>query len=279
MRYYNGGHNQTKFCYESMLSFDVREFKNCLQDNIDNTTFHYKFKWSDTIVNIKINRNYLYISNIDKKINIIWDNCNFGGGRPFFICPVCKKKYLRLVYMRDNQFACRICNQANYKSSRQSKKWFKICRLTKSLAKLKYIDENNKIFDISIMHRTMGTFDTYSYFESFLDDGIRNIKKIPKPKNMHYKTYWNIVNECIDNLIDIYSYIYKLAQNKDNRHIEEFENTLKYVDKRFQKCFPEYHYSHSPEHAYNHYGKIQTHQTRRNKNGLWIKRKEENQQT
>lgn len=260
-RYWNGGHNKTKFCYEDMYYISIKDFKHSLKYSLTHNLILYQK------LDCEVNKNYLYIKEYNQKINIFWKKCNYGKERAFFICPVCNKKYLKLVYMQDNNFACRNCNNANYKSSRESKKWLKISRLIKNLSKLKFIDKDNEILDIKDIYKS-------SFFTPpvniLLDRGIRRIKQIPKPKYMHYKKYNNILKECINNLIDIYIYCFKLDKYNNNNIINDISKTLENYIGDFYKY-------NSPEYKYSFYGKIQTHETIRNKNGIWIKRKEKNQ--
>jgi len=52
-------------------------------------------------------------------VHIDWTNCNFGGKRPWFICPVkgCGKR-VAILY-GSNIFSCRHCNQLAYQSQRE----------------------------------------------------------------------------------------------------------------------------------------------------------------
>jgi len=49
-------------------------------------------------------------------ITITWEDCRFGGRRPFFCCPGCAERTLHLYYL--GQFSCRACHQLSYPSQR-----------------------------------------------------------------------------------------------------------------------------------------------------------------
>lgn len=41
--------------------------------------------------------------------------CHYGGSRPWFACPICRKRKA-VLYMRGGRFACRDCNRISYRS-------------------------------------------------------------------------------------------------------------------------------------------------------------------
>ena len=53
-------------------------------------------------------------------IHVTWKPCRFGGGRPWFLCPVisCGRKCSKL-YLRGGFFACRECHRLAYASQRE----------------------------------------------------------------------------------------------------------------------------------------------------------------
>ncbi len=44
-----------------------------------------------------------------------WTECNFGGARPWFKCPQCRRRSAKL-YRRYTRFVCRTCCQLIYRS-------------------------------------------------------------------------------------------------------------------------------------------------------------------
>lgn len=62
--------------------------------------------------------------NIREPINITWTACNFGGERPWFMCPgvvngvVCGRR-VAVFYGPGGYFLCRHCYDLNYQSQRE----------------------------------------------------------------------------------------------------------------------------------------------------------------
>lgn len=55
-----------------------------------------------------------------------WTDCNFGGQRPWFKCPMCRER-CRFLYARGGRyegFACRICQNLSYISQQQGNSYF-----------------------------------------------------------------------------------------------------------------------------------------------------------
>lgn len=50
-------------------------------------------------------------------ISIEWEDCRFGGQRPFFVCPDCGRRTLHLYRMPG--FKCRTCHGLSYPSQRE----------------------------------------------------------------------------------------------------------------------------------------------------------------
>jgi hypothetical protein len=48
-------------------------------------------------------------------IRIDHTSCNYGGSRPWFVCPVCHHR-AGVLYLRAGRFACRCCNRVAYVS-------------------------------------------------------------------------------------------------------------------------------------------------------------------
>jgi len=57
---------------------------------------------------------------VQQQINITWTDCNYGGQRRWFICPVCSRR-VAVVYGPGKYFACRQCYNLSYESQRENK--------------------------------------------------------------------------------------------------------------------------------------------------------------
>lgn len=107
-----------------------------------------------------LKRDYMY------GVRIVYTGCNYGGERPWFICPHCNKKVGRL-YLKEGYFRCRTCQNLNYEIQQEDKS----DRSIKSL--------DNKIFKIQKKLNT--------------NQNVNNVLNIPKPKGMHYSTYESLL--------------------------------------------------------------------------------------
>lgn len=64
---------------------------------------------------------YSIVGNDDQRhdasqsIGIDRTQCNYGGARPWFVCPVCHRR-AGLLYLRAGRFACRQCQRVAYAS-------------------------------------------------------------------------------------------------------------------------------------------------------------------
>lgn len=99
----------------------------------------------------------------DQPVRVTWTPCRFGGRRPWFVCPGCDRRTVKLYERR--VFACRRCLKLAHRS-RQSSKW---CRSTdQSLA----------------LRRRLGC-----------DKGFLLVPahSIPRPPRMHWKTYYRLI--------------------------------------------------------------------------------------
>jgi hypothetical protein len=53
---------------------------------------------------------------IAQPVSIVFSRCNFGGRRPWFLCPVCKRR-VAILYAA-GYFRCRSCLKLAYESQR-----------------------------------------------------------------------------------------------------------------------------------------------------------------
>ncbi len=91
------------------------------------------------------------------RVALDYQECHFGGKRPFFVCPSCGNRAVKM-YLSDAHFLCRKCHGLAYESQRE-----KI-----------YDRMLNKCQKIRI--KLGGSPSTFDAFPA-------------KPKRMHYKTY------------------------------------------------------------------------------------------
>lgn len=118
-------------------------------------------------------------------IKLVWTNCNYGGQRPWFICPKCQSRVGKLydrnhsfrglslllnLYTKEDKtkvFRCRKCLNLAYLSTRKTKSQRLQSKQFKLIEKL----EANWI--------------------QLVTNGL----VIPKPKGMHISTYLKILNQ------------------------------------------------------------------------------------
>jgi hypothetical protein len=48
-----------------------------------------------------------------------WQECRFGGRRPYFECPDCHSRLALVLYFRRGMFRCRECAKVTYRSCRE----------------------------------------------------------------------------------------------------------------------------------------------------------------
>lgn len=97
---------------------------------------------------------------VSEVIMLDWTKCNYGGVRPWFICPGagCGRRVGKL-YMVGMLFRCRHCHDLAYDCQRETRQ----DRIVRRVQKIRM--------------QLGGTADTFSPFPW-------------KPKGMHWKTYW-----------------------------------------------------------------------------------------
>jgi hypothetical protein len=101
-------------------------------------------------------------------IPLVWTNCNYGSMRPWFRCPRCSKRVKKLYWqLLFTPPACRQCYDLTYESTR--------------------IDEGTRLNEKHVQLRR-------KLKASLID--LSPISPIPaKPKGMHWRTYWRILQE------------------------------------------------------------------------------------
>lgn len=56
---------------------------------------------------------------VEEPVAITWTSCNYGGRRPWFICPGCSRR-VAILYMGGRNFLCRHCHGLAYASQRET---------------------------------------------------------------------------------------------------------------------------------------------------------------
>jgi hypothetical protein len=62
-----------------------------------------------------------YPQDLDDRLRLTWTPCNFGGQRPWFICPGCGERVA--VLSAFPRFRCRGCHPLVYASTHRSEHW------------------------------------------------------------------------------------------------------------------------------------------------------------
>ena len=98
----------------------------------------------------------------DYAVGLSWTGCNYGGRRPWFLCPCCGRR-VAILY-GGAMFACRRCRKLAYESQRESAGDRAIRRADAIRDRLKW------------------------------EPGILNMDGW-KPKGMHWRTFWRLKAE------------------------------------------------------------------------------------
>lgn len=127
----------------------------------------------------------------DVHINVLlsWSSCNYGGKRPWFICPGkgCGRRVAKL-YLGRKYFLCRHCHELAYSSQREGKEFRMMNRAQKICQRL---GANN------------------------CDD----LFNVPRPKGMHRRTYETLCDKAeeldFESLLTIFAkFNQKVIQSK-----------------------------------------------------------------
>jgi hypothetical protein len=146
----------SKSTTDDMLKLDIRKLH---KDGLLKQGLYYTSDWSrngnpigsisikteyDRICLIYRNRsgNAIEWENIETFVNITWTKCNYGGYRPWFLCPKC---YRRVAILYGGKyFLCRHCHNLAYESQKASKEARPLdsylCRIEKIKKRLKSSD-------------------------------------------------------------------------------------------------------------------------------------------
>lgn len=82
------------------------------------------WEWSNgSNVNLRSRANKVWISfsvsknggpreQVEQEVEVVWTACNYGGGRPWFLCPKCGRRCA--ILRGGTRFYCRECHQLKY---------------------------------------------------------------------------------------------------------------------------------------------------------------------
>lgn len=119
-------------------------------------------------------------------IDLEWTACNYGGERPWFLCPACRRR-VAVLYGPGARFACRHCYSLAYASTREAPH-------DRLLRKAQAIRE-----------RLGGSANIYSPFPQ-------------RPKGMHHRTYERLFREYVhyerESLIEAAKWLDKSFQDE-----------------------------------------------------------------
>ena len=101
-----------------------------------------------------------------QQVNLDWRPCNYGGKRVWFVCPQCRRR-AAFLYGTMSYFVCRRCSGLTYQSQQEKL----LDRLIRKAEKIRNRLGQN------------------SYILTLVP---------PKPKGMHWQTYWRLEDEIED---------------------------------------------------------------------------------
>ena len=114
----------------------------------------------------KISFNKQPLERVYTRVRLSWTPCNYGGMRPWFVCPAkeCKRRVAKLYIVRKD-FLCRHCHDLAYLSQREGKEW-------------------------RLKERAQGIYQRLG--ANSRDD----LCGVPKPKGMHRTTYDKLIGKA-----------------------------------------------------------------------------------
>ncbi|MGX1402363.1 hypothetical protein AB7M70_011836 [Bradyrhizobium japonicum] len=169
----------TNYCF----SLDIQYLKKqgyFVRNGVTNGTLNQRFRMSGrrlstsitcekgNVLRLKYDRNG---NEITYSVRIVYSKCNYGGERPWFICPntKCNKRVGKLFLVGD-YYLCRHCHDLAYETQNMTEPF-------RMLEKAQNIRER-------LGAESLSTIDPFP----------------PRPKGMHHKTYKNLRN-TYDNLL------------------------------------------------------------------------------
>lgn len=103
----------TSFGYKNSIRFNIKTSK---KDEPENSYIQLSYTYTDNYSGNK--------ESLDYKIELTTTECNFGGVRYWFRCPLIRNGYecnnrVGVLYQADKYFGCRNCADISYQSQRK----------------------------------------------------------------------------------------------------------------------------------------------------------------
>ncbi|MGA2939202.1 MAG: hypothetical protein ABSF52_19185 [Syntrophobacteraceae bacterium] len=64
---------------------------------------------------------------VKERVPLAWTSCNYGGERPWFLCPGCGRR-VGVLFLGGSYFPCRHCYHLSYSSQNKNTVLDKVCR-------------------------------------------------------------------------------------------------------------------------------------------------------
>jgi len=112
---------------DSHIAIDIRQWKRegmLWPGNWFDCTWSVNDEVTDNVkVQVYEDRVTLYYKqqaqDMEESVNLTYTDCNYGGQRVWFVCPVCNRRTAKL-YGQISHFVCRCCCNIPYKSQSES---------------------------------------------------------------------------------------------------------------------------------------------------------------
>jgi hypothetical protein len=192
---YGDGGKIAKSTVEKSLSLDANKLKAELYDD---NSFIWSWSWevgvapwikkekSEVAIFIEKELMILSYSTCSNKyldpVGITWTKCNYGGKRPWFLCPGCTKRVGKL-YLKNGIFRCRKCNDLTYKRCQISGNDFSVI--------------TERMYELADRLQ-LKDFKVYELDRNYF-----------KPKGMHQKTFYKLSEE-----LELLGYLRIIALDK-----------------------------------------------------------------
>ncbi len=197
---------ETKRTTDSLKHMDIRWLR--LQGYLVPGTLIYlpltKKGESMSCVGLRVEENRVILGNLLNSIRIFWIRCNYGGKRPWFICPgyngrSCGRR-VAILYCNGLYFRCRHCFDLTYQSRNES-------RFDRSLRKARKV------------RTRLGA--SRDLFEPI----------IAKPKGMHWETFETLDMEARMTTIRAFNFQFAAIEEKQKeKEKKTFLEIKKWLD-------------------------------------------------
>ena len=165
--YGSGGWNATgRPTTADVLRLDVNQLNKAgaLRAGFSGTCrWHVRGEVETVSLTTRTDRITLSIPGAVDEVLVTWEDCRFGGRRPFFCCPGCGERTLHLY--RLGHFRCRACHDLSYPSQRER-------------------ESDRAQRKANRIRRRLGGEPGWHQF-------------VPRPKGMHRRTYQRLVTEIV----------------------------------------------------------------------------------